>query len=818
MKKLLHLFTALSLMGATGCAQDGDRCHGVVCEKPAECQSDTLVTFDGVCRASSGDCEFLERRLPCPHGCAAGRCLSGERACRDDGHADGPPCRDTIEDETQFEALAVGNALTMGTKFMLPAKDDPALLPLVFQNSRRFPLHLCFLCCAFPEKFGTCNCENKQCRDPESLTPQKYMDLIMKRAKRSYFAGAIQRVQDAEFGRIYGFSVWTDSADRAELLEMNEVEIIYDYLRAFFVPNTLAYMPALSDPDAVAKARTWTHPPFPVYLGKDDVRVEVYNPGTAYGTVRLYTLSDFEQAAERGELSFRDIVVVDKVPFDIEAVVAGVVTGARQWELSHVNVRMSRRGTPNLFVKNPLSALEDFAGQLVRLDAEKSGDGLGNYRITPTTLAEAEAFWSSHRPDLGAAPAIERAYRELPALLDIAGEPEATLTTRVGGKAGNLARLLPLLPEPNRVRAFAIPFSHFEDFMEANRIRDERASPPEEVTLREYVRRIAADPRFSSDAAYRKTLLWDLRSRMQNQGALDPALVSALAQRIREVFGADTARVRFRSSSNVEDALEFSGAGLYSSTTVCAADSLDGDRSGPSRCDSTQEDERTIERGLRLVWASLYSDRGVAERDWYQIPQDTASMAILVSESFPDERANGVAFTGNPNESLDDRYLVNAQMGDEAVVGNDPLLIPERDFLTVQDGRVTKIERERASSLAPPGGRVLSDEELTRLGELMAAVDAAYPIDTSPYPRERVLLDLEFKLTPEGVIRIKQIRPFLDKCRNVRCDTPPPPTCRDERTLLDHYPAGSCDAASGECRYPEKIVDCPAGCADGACR
>jgi len=805
-------------LAAGGCAGSEERCRGVVCEKPAECQGDTLVAYDGVCQASTGACEFLERRLPCPHGCAAGRCLSGERACRDDGHPDGPPCRDAIENEAQFEGLAVGNDLTKGTKFMMPAKDDPALLPLVFQNSRRYPLHLCFLCCAFPEKFGACNCESKQCRDPESLTPQKYMDLIMKRSKRSYFAGAIQRVQDAELGRIYGFSVWTDSADRAELLEMNEVKGIYDYLHAFFVPETLAYMPALSDPDAVAKARTWTHPPFPVYLGKDDVRVEVYNPGTAYGVVRLFSLLEFEEAAERGELSFRDLVVLDKVPFDIEAVVAGVVTGARQWELSHVNVRMSRRGTPNLFVEDPLAALAAWEGKLVRLEAEKPAGSLGSYRLASAAIEEAEAFWAAHRPNLGAAPAVERAYRELPALLDIAAQPEAMLTSRVGGKAGNLARLLPLLPEANRVRAFAIPFSYFEDFVEQNRIRDERMSPPEEVTLREYVRRLAADPRFSSDAAYRGALLRDLRSRMQNQCAVDPALVAALAGRIREVFGSTTARVRFRSSSNVEDALEFSGAGLYSSTTVCANDSQDDDRSGPSRCDASQEEERTIERGLLLVWASLYSDRGVAERDWYQIPQDTASMAILVSEAFPDERANGVAFTGNPQDSLDGRYLVNAQMGDEAVVGNDPLLIPERDYLTIQDGRVTKIERDRASSLAPPGGRVLSDEELAALGELLAAIDRAYPIDTAPYPRERVLLDLEFKLTREGTIRIKQIRPFLDKCRMVRCDAPPEPVCRDENTLLDHYPAGSCDPMSGECRYTERVVDCPAGCADGACR
>jgi hypothetical protein len=805
-------------LAAGGCAGDGQRCANVLCEKPAECQGDTLVAYDGMCQASTGACEFLERRLPCPHGCAASRCLSSERACRDDGHPDGPPCRDAIEDEAQFEGLAVGNDLTQGTKFMLPARDDPALLPLVFQNSRRYPLHLCFLCCAFPEKFGACNCESQPCRDPESLTPQKYMDLILKRSKRSYFAGAIQRVQDAELGRMYGFSVWTDSADRTELLEMNEVKGIYDYLRAFFEPETLAYMPALSDPDAVAKARTWTHPPFPVYLGKDDVRVEVYNPGEAYGTVRLFALSEFDQAAERGELAFRDIVVVDKVPFDIEAVVAGVVTGARQWELSHVNVRMSRRGTPNIFVKDPLSALAAWQGKLVHLEAEKSAGTLGSYRISPATLDEAEAFWASRRPNLGPAPSVDRAFLGLPALLDIAAQPEAMLTSRVGGKAGNLARLLALLPEPNRVRAFAIPFLYFEDFMEHNRIRDERVSPPEEVTLREYVRRLANDPRFSSDAAYRKALLWDLRSRMQSRGAIDPALVAELARRIREVFGTDTARVRFRSSSNVEDALEFSGAGLYSSTTVCAGDSLDQDRSGPSRCDASLEEERTIERGLLLVWSSLYSDRGVAERDWYQIPQDTASMAILVSEAFPDERANGVAFTGNPQESLDGRFLVNAQMGDEAVVGNDPLLIPERDYLTVQDGRVQKIERDRASSLAPPGGWVLSDEELARLGELLSTIERTYPIDTAPYPRERVLLDLEFKLTREGVIRIKQIRPFLDKCRMVRCDAPPAPVCRDENTLLDHYPAGSCDPASGECRYIERVVDCPAGCADGACR
>src|SRR6185295_6835098 len=133
------------------------------------------------------------------------------------------------------------------------------------------------------------------------------------------------------------------------------------------------------------------------------------------------------------------------------------------------------------------------------------------------------------------------------------------------------------------------------------------------------------------------------------------------------------------SSSNTEDVLDFNGAGLYSSTSVCLADEQDSDTKGPSLCDANDAKEHGVARGLRTVWASLWNFRGYEEREYYQIPHSHARMAVLVSEGFPDELANGVAFTGNPAVRGDRRFVINAQYGDTAVVFTDPGVVAEKN-------------------------------------------------------------------------------------------------------------------------------------------
>jgi hypothetical protein len=718
------------------------------------------------------------------------------QVCRLD-EPEGPACLQRVDSPEAFEAIAKGG---LATKFMLPARDDAELLPPLLQNSRRWELHIEFLRAAFPERYGDLGWED-------------YLALVMRRATRDYFAGGIVTLEGGDQACRWGYTIWTDLIDPAEQLAQAEVRAIHHALAGVMLLPGLAYAP--TDAAAIATARSWLAPDFPVCLRRDEVQVEVYTAGVAYGRVRSLALADLEDALRRGALDYRDVLVLDRVPVDIEAVVAAVVTGGRQWELSHVNVRMNRRGTPNLYVRDAQETLAEHAGRLVRLEAIRGltagGDRL---RVSPASQAEAEAWWAEHRPRATGLEPADPSVMGLPGLLQMQGELPL-MVRRYGGKAANLAALFRSLPTAHQVPGLGVPVGWFEEFMAAT-----RAARPGGGTesLRERVARLEADERMRTDPAYRREALWDLRARILHAGQIPVQRLHEMAGRLFEVFGDPFVKVRFRSSSNVEDALEFSGAGLYESTSVCLADDLDADRDGPSLCDPGQGEERGMERGLRRVWASLYSERAWAERDWYQIPQSLASMGLLVSLAFPDERANGVAFTGNPDHPEDGRYLINAQIGDQSVVGNDPALVPEKNLLRMVDGRVDGIQRARASALSPPGEHVLTDAQLRELGGVMAALDAAFPVELGAYQRHQVLLDLEFKVDGSGRLRLKQIRPFLDRCRGLRCATPPPPVCLDADTLQTYSAFGSCDPILGSCRYEPRLQTCPAGCLEGACR
>ncbi len=283
---------------------------------------------------------------------------------------------------------------------------------------------------------------------------------------------------------------------------------------------------------------------------------------------------------------------------------------------------------------------------------------------------------------------------------------------------------------------------------------------------------LLVDEEFKSNGEYRSELLEEFREEIEDNGVNDPLLLDHLATRILEVYGSYETMVRFRSSSNVEDALAFNGAGLYDSTSVCALDSFDGDSDGPSRCDFNQPKERTIDRGLKHVWASLWNFRAYEEREYYQIPQDQAAMAILVTTAFPDEASNGVAFTGDPELGASAGYVINVQIGDESVVHPSVDVLPEKDVIKLTpDGAVERILRPRPSSLMEPGEHVLSDEQLIRLANIMRLVETQLYTDPEGFRPEDILLDFEFKFTQGEELILKQVRPFLRSGATVPAQT-----------------------------------------------
>ena len=674
----------------------------------------------------------------------------------------------TICTATDFHQLSAAagesSAVDRFVKYTLPVGDGTNHLErVVFQNTRKFLLHEDFLTELLPDQF-------------EGLSPQEYNSLVGVRATRNYFVGTVSRLR-TPVGHVYGFGVFARWSDPGEQLAASEVKEIYDELRDSFRVEPFAYFP--SSREAIEVANGWDSPDFPIHFGPTEPTGPPYEPytrGIAYGVVRILDQQGFAAANGSGDLSFQDVIILAEAAHDIEGVVSAVVTAQVQDPGSHLTVRLARRGSPNAY---PLDALERFApfdGKLVRVEVKQSG-----YDIEEASLEDAEAWWAANQPVISVPPSLDPDFDDLSSLVEItAMDLEASpfpVEARFGGKASGLARLQGILEgewsEYQEV-GFAIPMHYYIEFMRSNRIAS-AIDPERDVSYEEYLRELFADKEFQANSRYRFQILEDFRRHIVEESEVDEDLVLTLALRVLDIFSTTDRRARFRSSSNVDDALEFNGAGLYDSLSVCAADELDLDDAGPSHCDSERPDERGIARGLKRVWASLWNFRAYEERAFFQVAQNVVAMGILVNRAFVGERANGVAFTGNPNNPSDRsdvvRYVVNAQLGEEPVVSPEPGVLSERDILEMEDGQVVEIVRAVTSSLVPAETYVLSDDELRELGALLWHMDRNYPVDTGDHSREEVLLDIEFKIESTGDLAVKQVRPLL-----LSDPGPPPPT------------------------------------------
>jgi hypothetical protein len=442
------------------------------------------------------------------------------------------------------------------------------------------------------------------------------------------------------------------------------------------------------------------------------------------------------------------------VPVAIEGVMVVVITEARQDVLTHLNVLSSLRGTPNLKVDDALEVLEPYEGKLVRLEALTT-----YYSIREASVAEAEAHWAEQRPhaELGAPPDLEfTALLDLD-LVPVADPAERTqAVSRFGSKAAGLAVLRSIADPEHVVKGFGIPMSAYLRFMEGSSWQAPVAGGTQEATYAETITLWLADEAFRSDAAVRAARLEALRTEMIARGVVDPELLEEIRAQITAVTGSAQTMMRLRSSSNAEDSLAFNGAGLYESVSACGPDEASD---AASACDPGR-DPAPLAAALVRVWASLWSLGAYEERELYQLDHAQVGMGVLCNPRFEDERANGVAFTGNPIDPDDPRLTINVQVGETDVVTHHPGVLAELDRVRVEDGQVVSIEREVASSLVPEGQVVLDDDRLRELALLLDGVRASYPVDATPPEGTVVMLDVEFKRTADGVLMLKQIRPF----------------------------------------------------------
>ena len=446
------------------------------------------------------------------------------------------------------------------------------------------------------------------------------------------------------------------------------------------------------------------------------------NLGTAMGQLQFRRASEVEDY-----VNYREIVVLDEIPNDI-SIVAGTITAAFQTPLAHINVLAQNRGTPNMALRDAWDepALRALEGAWVELTVEAQ-----QWRVREVSQAEADAWFESHRPAPLEVTPMDTTVDGLWACDDII-DPALPLADAIaqrvpafGGKATNMAVLqgIPGVPAPD---CMGLPVAHYDRHMRDN-------------GLWELYAELSARPEWGDPVA-RAGLLEELQAAIL-AAPVDPALLALLVDRIDRDF--DRIRMRFRSSTNAEDLGNFTGAGLYDSK------SGDWDAAGVD-----------IEDAVRKVWASVWYARAWEEREYWGIDHTAVGMAMLINPTYQDEQANGVAITGNIFDSsgLEPAFYINAQAGEASVVKPEAGVTTDQIlyYYAMPGQPVVYIDH---SSLVADGETVLDTAQLYTLGQALDAIHAHfYPVygaDGGFYA-----MDTEFKLTREGVLEIKQARPY----------------------------------------------------------
>ncbi|MFN7975389.1 MAG: PEP/pyruvate-binding domain-containing protein [Acidobacteriota bacterium] len=434
--------------------------------------------------------------------------------------------------------------------------------------------------------------------------------------------------------------------------------------------------------------------------------VVVLNPGRATGTLRLVPAG-----RESDPLAQDDIAVFERTP-DHVGPVAAIITLEPQTPLSHVNLLARNRGTINLYATSLdlLPGARALLGKRVELEARD-----GEVAIREADPAEASAVpapraVSVPEPDRGAL-----------GVVDLGADPPERLDVRVvGAKAANYARIQAGFPEHVRP-GFAIPFGHYFRLADA-------------VGATSLVERLAVE-RGTISHETRARLLAEIRARIAG-GDAGTELFEELGALVARRFPGK--RVRLRSSTNAEDLAGFNGAGLYESRGF-----------GPGG----HMVKLFIQ--LRQVYASLWTERACDERDLFGIDPRSVGMAVLVTEAFTGELANGVAITvpGPDGPTV----VINVQKGGTVSVTNPtPGKTPESLVCGPGDAGC---RIESSSSVAPVfEGHPELREILEEIREVALRVDRLLKDRLPPGQRADFGADVELRIVDGPRLWLKQAR------------------------------------------------------------
>jgi len=480
-----------------------------------------------------------------------------------------------------------------------------------------------------------------------------------------------------------------------------------------------------------------------------------YSQGWALGTLKLVPGTDIQKAYTARELLPDDILLTDGVPAEVPSV-AGIVSLMPSTPNSHVAILSRSQGVPfvHLAVEQDARKARELVGHTVYLAVTMDSQGPSSTvkLLDVGFLGEAEkaALLSLKQSP----PLAIRPMKSLGAYWADTNDLDPANICYFGGKAANFGILRDAVPDSSP-RAMAFSFDLWRAFLAQPLLGSTGLTLGEDISRRlaKYSTYPPQDMEaLSSDLKAIRELFKDAQA--TGFGQSESIVINALQQ-----FGFEPSyNIRFRSSTNVEDSEQFTGAGLYDSFSGCLADDLDNDTTGPCACDPAEGGERGVLRAIRKVFASFYNDNAFLERLKHGVNESEVGMALLVHQSFPDEieLANGVA-TMEQVEGQGWSVNVVSQKGPISVTNPPTDAVPEEVRIDAGwEGPMPWVVQR--SSLVPlRENTVLQwDGEYIELYNLLVAAAERYCQVTQ---KNNVVLDFEYKkIAPQNKLIVKQIR------------------------------------------------------------
>lgn len=512
--------------------------------------------------------------------------------------------------------------------------------------------------------------------------------------------------------------LWTFAFWEGDLISLSDVKLVWKVLgNTFYDVSNLRFRPDSNWQERVMKGTKAI--PFmlntELYSAAD---YRMFYPGKVVGRLRLHSGDDLAEEALYGR---RDIVVVQYPLLDLPPV-AGIISENFSSPLSHINLRASSWGIPNIGLKHAANKLESLIGKMVFFDASEA-----DYTLRLATEEEVNAHSEDERPKLVSLPKADLSKGEILRLDQL----RSSASKAYGAKASHLGELMHHPAKGYTVpNGIAIPFSHYHRHLKRHGLLERITSLVDTFSGQ-------------SPSKERTERLQALRNEIV-AAPFDAALLASIRMQLSK-FSKDQGYF-VRSSTNAEDLDNFSGAGLYDTVPNVAG-------------------EEAIAHAIKEVWASVWNERAFSEREHYGINHQSVYGGVLIQQGINAQSA-GVLVTTHPSDLIGNTiFTINAKhgLGLRVVQGKK---IPEILLFDSTNNGIRIISRSNDATqlnFSEHGGvkevtssgkvkPVLTDSQVKELGKMAVNLLSLFP-SKSP-------LDIEW-LFEGNELYVVQVRHFI---------------------------------------------------------